>query len=333
MKGVIMAGGFGTRLRPLTYRRPKSLVPVLGKPAISYIIDSFQRGGFANLILTTSYMPESIIRGIDRSILYSFEREALGTAGGVKKVEEFLDDTFLVGSGDVLADIDVFSLYDHHKKTGAKATMALTRVDDPSEFGVAVMDDEGKIAHFVEKPKREEAPSNLVNAGIYVLEPEVLDLVPDGKYDFGRDLFPKLAGEIYGFELDGLWVDIGRPQDLLRANREMALKEGGGRPIISPSSSQRGSVIEGPSFIGPGNSLTDCRICNSYTCGDVKIAGAVLTNSLIMGGCVIGDGAGISDSILAEGCKIGDGATIENSVLGDEISVGKNAKIKGKISH
>lgn len=327
-----MAGGLGTRLRPLTFKRPKPLVPILGKPVISYILDSFVRGGFTSVVLTTSYMPELIIKGIERPILYSFEKEPLGTAGGVKKVAEFLDDTFLVGSGDVLADVDVEALYRYHKEMGGKATMALTRVEDPSEFGVAVLDDAGRIEQFVEKPKREEAISNLVNAGIYVLEPDVLNLIPEGKeYDFSRDLFPKLLEDIYGFELSGLWIDIGRPGDLLRANRDMALKEGKGKPIISPSSGIKGSAINGPSFIGAESSLIDCQISSSYICKSTKMKGAFLENSLIMDGCSIGEGAKISNSILAEGCKIGDGAIIDEGILGDGIVVLGNSAIKGRV--
>ena len=327
-----MAGGLGTRLRPLTYKRPKPLVPILGKPVISYILDSFARGGFNSLILTTNYLPELIIKGIDRPVLYSFEKEPMGTAGGVKKVQDFLDSTFLVGSGDILADVDVKSLYKYHKKKGGKATMALTRVEDPSEFGVAVLDEDGRIEQFVEKPKKEEAASNLVNAGIYVLEPDVLDMIPGGKkYDFSKDLFPNLLGDMYGFELNGLWIDIGRPSDLIRANRDMTLKRGKGKPIISPSSNTTGSLIEGPSFIGPNSSVIDCRLSSSYICKGIGMDGASVENSLIMDGCSIAKGAKISNSILVNGCRIGEGAIIENSVLGDEIAVRENTVIKGKI--
>jgi len=198
MKAVVLAGGEGTRLKPLTYKRPKPLIPVAGRPCIDYVLRSLAASGFHEIIVTTAYLSDTLIKSIgdgldyNASIVYSFEENPAGTAGAVRRVGMFIDDTFLVAMGDILCDVDFKALYDFHKRKGGVVTIALTDVEDPTQFGIVGLDSKGRIQKFKEKPRKEEAFSNLANAGIYVLEPEVLEFIPtDQKFDVSKDLFPK----------------------------------------------------------------------------------------------------------------------------------------------
>jgi len=226
-RAVILAGGVGKRLRPLTEYRPKPLIPVAGKPCIDYVMRSLVKGGFDQHIITTGYLSDRLIKRIadgaefGASIVYSFEAEPAGTAGAVKNVADFLDSTFVVASGDVLADVDIGALYEYHKKKGAMATMALTKVKDPTPFGIVGLDKENRINRFLEKPARKDVFSNLINAGIYILEPEVLDYIPEGQmFDFSKQVFPALLEDkkpLYGRQIKGVWKDIGKPEDYRQA--------------------------------------------------------------------------------------------------------------------
>ncbi|MEW5761464.1 MAG: nucleotidyltransferase family protein, partial [Candidatus Thermoplasmatota archaeon] len=184
MKAVILAGGEGRRLRPLTEKRPKPLVPIAGRACIEYVISSLVKSGIKEIIITTSYMSDKLIKAIGNGesygagILYSFEDKPCGTAGAVKRVEKFLDGTFIVASGDVVMDIDFQKLYESHKKNNSIATLALTYLSDPRNYGIVEIDRRNRIKRFLEKPKEEEVFSNLINAGIYVLETDVLSYIP-----------------------------------------------------------------------------------------------------------------------------------------------------------
>ena len=184
MKAVVLAGGEGTRLKPLTYKRPKPLMPLAGRPCIDYVIRSLVASGFQEIITTTAYLSDTLIKsigdglGYNASILYSFEAHPAGTAGAVRRVANFIDDTFLVAMGDILADVDFRALYDFHKRRGGVVTIALTEVEDPTQNGIVGLDAKGRIQKFKEKPQKEEAFSRLANAGIYVCEPEILDFIP-----------------------------------------------------------------------------------------------------------------------------------------------------------
>ena len=193
MKAVVLAGGEGTRLKPLTYKRPKPLMPVAGRPCIDYVLRSLAASGFHEIIVTTAYLSDALIKSIgdgldyNASILYSFEENPAGTAGAVRRVANFIDETFVVAMGDILCDVDFKALFEFHKRTGGVVTIALTDVDDPTQYGIVGLDAKGRIQKFKEKPRKEEAFSSLVNAGIYVLEPEVLEFIPpDQKFDFAR---------------------------------------------------------------------------------------------------------------------------------------------------
>ncbi|MDO5862220.1 MAG: nucleotidyltransferase family protein, partial [Thermoplasmata archaeon] len=227
-QAVVMVGGKGTRLLPLTETRPKIVLPVADKPCLWYLLRSLAMGGIEEVILACGYKSEIMRRTIgDGSDLgihieYSYEDEPMGTGGAMKLVEDRLDDTFVAANGDVFASIDVTGEIARHQETGAAVTIALTPVENPCEFGIARTDGEGRILEFKEKPKPEEVFSNLINAGVYILQRDVVTEIPENTfYDFSKDLVPKLMSEgrrIQGYEIDGIWMDVGRPRDLLRAN-------------------------------------------------------------------------------------------------------------------
>ncbi|MFQ5919473.1 MAG: sugar phosphate nucleotidyltransferase [Thermoplasmata archaeon] len=352
MKAVVLAGGYGTRLRPLTETMPKPLLPVAGEPCIDYVLRSLASAGFREIIVATSYMSDRVIKRIgdgldyDASILYSFEAAPAGTAGAVKTLEDFVDGTFVVASGDVLADVNLRKLFEGHTERGALATMALTRAEDTRQFGVVEVDAEGRLVRFQEKPAPEEAFSDLINAGIYVLEPEVLGFVPKRKaFDFSKDLFPLLLekGEaLYGLELEGLWMDIGRPEDLLRASLEVirqtgmeAVPEGvksEGRVLISPAAQiKEGVEIQGPSYVGPGAILSKgARVVRSCVYDGVFLDRDVdMRDSIVMEGSHIGWRSRVRGSILATACRVDEDVEIIDSVLGDEMHVRAHSRLEG----
>jgi mannose-1-phosphate guanylyltransferase len=221
MIALIMAAGYGTRLEPLTYAVPKPMIPIVNIPAMQHNIELLKRHGYKNIIANIHYHPEQIRNyfcdgtefGVN--LTYSYEENLLGTAGGVRKMAVEIaevEDTFIVMSSDALTDINLKRLINFHKKNRSLFTMALAKVSEVSEFGVVIQDNDGKISGFQEKPKQEEAKSNLVNAGIYVIEPEILKRIPEGFYDFGKQLFPRLVEEqaaFYGYPMVGYWSDVG----------------------------------------------------------------------------------------------------------------------------
>lgn len=228
MQAVIMAGGYGTRLRPLTNRIPKPMVPIIDKPLIGYLVEHLREQGIKDIILTLGYKPEVILdylgdgKRYGVNIRYVIEREPLGTAGGVKNVSDMLEDTFLVLSGDAFTNIEVDAMLDYHYVKGGLLTMAVKKMDDVKEYGVVKLNENNKVVDFVEKPlvSREKC----VNTGIYILEPEVLDIIPNNeKYDFARDLFPRIIDNMYGYEMQGYWSDIGTLSSYYLTNNYVAL--------------------------------------------------------------------------------------------------------------
>lgn len=351
MKAVVLAGGEGTRLKPLTYRRPKPLMPVAGRPCIDYVLRALAASGFHEIIVTTAYMSDALIKSIgdgldyNASILYSFEENPAGTAGAVRRVGNFFDDTFVVSMGDILCDVDFKALYDFHKRKGAAATIALTEVEDPTQYGVVGLDANGRIAKFREKPKKEEAFSNLVNAGVYILEPEVLEFVPpDQKFDFAKDLFPKLLSKglgLYGSKIDGIWMDIGQPHDLWKAsmaivrrsgkplNRTGVVSEG---PVILDESAhlEDGITIRGPCYVGPAVVLRrGCVVDNACLYEGARLEpNAIVDRSIILESSSIGVGAQIVDSVLSRNCVIGDGARIVSSIIGEGMTLRAGSRLE-----
>ena len=227
MKAVVMAGGEGSRLRPLTIERPKPMVPIVDKNVMTHIIDLLKKHGITDIVVTVQYLANTIQEafgdgeGFGVNIQYSLEETPLGTGGSVKNAQEYLDDTFLVISGDAMTDFDLTAIIKYHREKKAIATLTLYHVPNPLEYGVVILDETGHVRQFQEKPSWGEVFSDTINTGIYVLEPKALDYFPSGKvFDFSQDLFPLLlknGDPIYGYVATGYWTDVGSFQEYMRA--------------------------------------------------------------------------------------------------------------------
>jgi len=221
---LILCGGKGTRLRPITYEIPKPLVPVHGKPIIEHIFDLLKKYGITDIILSVGHMKEKILKEVDNwsrlglNIDHVAENRPMGTGGAIKLAKKKLPKTFIVSNGDELKNLNIMDRYETHKKSNALATIALTTVDEPSAYGVARLDG-NRIMEFVEKPKKDKAPSNLINAGFYILEKEIIDMIPKGFCSLEKEIFPKLAaqGRLFGFPFSGQWFDTGNLERYERA--------------------------------------------------------------------------------------------------------------------
>ena len=322
MKALILAGGFGTRLRPLTYTRPKHLLPIANRPHIHHVLDLLQRHGVDEVVLLTSYLAEAFERVIEEArergvtMQVTHEAEPLGTAGAIKNAEEFArDETFLCFNGDVLTDIDLGQLVGFHRERGAAATIYLTPVDDPSAFGVVPTDADGKVTGFIEKPPPGEAPTNLINAGIYVFEPGILDRIPTGEvWSSEHQLFPSLVTDdagLHALALEGYWKDIGTPASLLGANLDAL--SGAYRTDLVEAPGPRTSLVAPDALIEEGGQvITSC-------IGDrVHVsAGAMVKRSVVLPGTTIAPGARITASIVGEGVSVSEGAELEDETIAD----------------
>lgn len=312
MQGIVMAGGKGQRLEPLTFDVPKPFLKVAGRPVVEWAILSLARAGIQDVILTTAYKKEVLQEhlgdgsALGVSIQYAEEDTPLGTAGGVKNAEDLIKGPFVVMSGDVVADVDIGKLVEFHKSRGdALATIALTEVDDPTGYGILGIDERGKIQRFKEKPAPDEVFSNLTNAGIYVVEREMLERIPaDTKYDWSKDLWTNMIGEpIYGHVIEGHWHDVGHPKDLIVANREQA-KRVGKELFGEVALHKKAKIIDAVVHDG-------CEID----------AGAKIHNAVLMEHVHVGEQAVVEDSILAAEVQIGEGAHVSGCVLGSGVEV------------
>jgi mannose-1-phosphate guanylyltransferase len=333
-QAVVLVGGKGTRLRPLTNYRPKPILPVLDKPCLSYLIESLARGGIDSVILACGYRSEKMSAAIGNgsregiTIEYAYEDVPMGTAGAIKLLEDRLDDTFVAVNGDVFADIDLKKEIDEHRRADASLTISLTSVKNPCEFGIARLDDTGRILEFKEKPKPEEVFSDLVNAGVYVVDKKILRYVPKGKmYDFSRDLTVDIMSKGYkvqGHMLSGMWMDVGRPKDLLGANIEAA-----GRLFANKdwNDAVKRSKLTGPFYLGDNGIAEDSELSEAVISKGSSVKGSKISRSLIMADCNI-SGAVISGSIIGEGCTVRRGAIIVDAVIADGTTVNSNEIIE-----
>lgn len=334
MKAMVLAAGLGTRLRPLTDEISKPMIPVVNKPIMEHIIELLQAHNIRQLFVNLHYYAEAIRGyflggsrwGVD--IWYSHEEELMGTAGGVKKVESyFRDDAFIVICGDVLTDINLSQLISFHKEKKALATIALTKVKDPSKYGVVITDEMGRIRDFQEKPSRKEALSNLASCGIYVFEPEILNYIPEEKfYDFGRNLFPLLVANsepVYGFLHQDYWLDIGNPDAYMEGNFDALA----GKVKVKLPGAQVGEDI----WVGSGTFIADevklrPPLCIGRNC-------LVRNRAKLNGPVVIGDsnlieeGAMFERGIKWENGHIGRGASILGGIIGDSTVVYSRARV------
>jgi mannose-1-phosphate guanylyltransferase len=317
MKAVLLVGGMGTRLRPLTYRIPKPLLPVMGKPLIMHVIDSIP-GEVDEVIVPIGYkrdVMEEYLRSHPpgRRITLVDEPEPLGTGGAVKNVEDRIDGRFLVINGDVITSLDVASFLRFHGAKGGIASISLWPVEDPSPFGVAEIDDGSRITRFQEKPRREEAFSNLINAGAYALEREVLDLIGEGFVSMEREVFPKLLGRgMYGFRFDGHWIDCGTRENVLSAHRALM----GAGATVSQNSVSEGAAVRAPSFV----------------CDEAVVAGATIgPGTYVSPRCVVGPMSTVEGSVLYEDVRVGTRCRIVDSIIDQGVSVPDGAEVVSEI--
>ena len=301
------------------------MVPVLGRPVIDYVKDAMIAAGLTEIIVTTGYQGEQLVSHVDSwdaKSRVNQEDTPMGTAGSVKLLSDQLTETFVVGSGDSVASFDIEDLLESHQKSGAKVTMALWEVDDPTEFGIVGLSetnngdvdsslDEGFIRKFKEKPSQNEAFSNLINAGLYIIEPEVMELVPPGeKYDFSKQLFPDVLSKgwpMYAKTVNGIWFDVGHPFELHKA--QMALIE---RRDELPFPMPEGEILPDGSFISDSASVSG-HISNSVVLAGASVNGAAV-NSVVMANSRIN---GVSESSVVGENSIID-SRIHNCVIGDE---------------
>jgi len=315
---VVLAGGFGTRLRPLTFNRPKVLVPLLNRSIIDHVLEHIGVGG-KSFLFAVGYLGDMVREHIesrwpDLDAVFFFEKEPLGTGGAIKNCESAITGTFGVVNADVMTSASVDELVDFHRKKGAIGTISLWRVENPEPYGVAVVDGEGRISAFVEKPRREEAPSNLINAGTYVLEKKVLEFIPPGRMvSVEREIFPLLIPHgFYGLETRGYFLDAGNLFSYIEAQRFLLEKEGRKR-LVDDSAVVDGHIGDNV-CVGPG-----ARVCD----------GASVFNAAVFSGSVVGRGAVVENSIIGENCEIGSGAVVRDSIVEDGTEIDAGARVIG----
>lgn len=321
-QAVVMVGGKGTRLLPLTNTRPKLILPVVDRPCLWYLLRALSQSGIREVILACGYKADSIREamgdgsdsGLDISIDYSVESEPLGSGGAIKLVQDRLDSTFVAANGDVFMTSKISGQIFFHESAHADVTVSTTRVDNPSDYGTVIVADDGRIKSFMEKPKPEDVRSNMINSGIYVVNRPVVDLIPGGFYDFSKDLLPRMVDSeyrVYSCPIDGMFIDAGRPSDLMRVNLEIADDEYYGRDWKAP-----GCAIEGAFYLGRGSTVNGCRFTDTVIMRDSKVVGSDLDRVMLMEGCTV-NGAKLRNVILGEGCTVGKGAKVSNAVLAD----------------
>lgn len=346
---VIMAGGEGTRLRPLTVHKPKPLVKVLNLPVLTYNLLRIRELGFKEVKITLHYLPQTIISQYDdgsdlgMKIEYSIEERPLGTAGGVREAFE-QEDRVIVISGDLITDLDLRSMLDFHIKKGSLMTIALSYAEEPYQFGIAKLDEEGKILRYLEKPSPTEVFSKFINAGMYIIEPEVLKRIPKSmEYDFSRDLIPDLLSKkeaIYGFYSNCYWRDIGTIEQYLSCNIE--LLQGKSEQLLKIAKenqrlhdSLKDAEIRDPCFINYNAQIKKGAKIGPFAVidEDVKVGEySKINSSIIAKGAILGDRCAISSSIIDSYVRIGDKVTIfDGCVIGERTIIGKGAEIRPNV--
>lgn len=324
MKAVILVGGFGTRLRPLTLTTPKNLLPVGHVPMVERVIGHLAKHGVTDAVLSLGYKPDTFLdaypdgtcAGVE--LHYAVEDEPLDTAGAIRFAagEAGIDERFVVVNGDVLTDLDVTRLIRFHDASGAEATIALHTVEDPSRYGVVVTDVAGQVEAFIEKPPADEAPSNAINAGTYVLEPSVLGRIPVGrKVSVERETFPAIVadGSLYALDGNAYWLDAGTPETYLQANLDLLLPDGAS---VHPEAYVADSAHVERSVVGVGASIGE---------------DATLTEAVVLEGATIEAGARVHRSIVGAGATVGAGAELlDLTVIGADVDIEPAARLTGE---
>jgi mannose-1-phosphate guanylyltransferase len=329
MQALILAGGEGTRLRPLTFTLPKPVVPLVDRPFISYMLEWLRGQGVDDVILSCGFLANGVraVLGDGESLgirlRYIEEPEPLGTGGALKFAEGLLDDQFLMLNGDVLTDIDVTAALEQHRTTGARATLALVPVDDPSAYGLVRLAADSSVSEFLEKPSEEQIDTNLINAGAYVLERELLAVMPPSGTNFSieRDVFPSLVGHgLSGHRAEGYWLDIGTPARYLQGTFDILagtvrtaigaqIREAGG---VLAEGARIDGVLCGPAFVGDGSRLA---------------AGATAGPNVVFGrDVVVDEGAVIEHSVLLDGARVGAASEVRSAIIGPRARIGEHCQ-------
>lgn len=315
MQALVLVGGQGTRLRPLTETLPKPAIPLVDRPFLAYMVDWLARHGVDEIVLACGFLPDRLREVLGDGVpggprlVYIAEPEPRGTAGAIKFAADRLDDRFFALNGDVLTDLDLTALRRDHEKTGAVATLGLYPVADPSAYGLVRHRPDGEITEFLEKPDPAEIDTDEVNAGAYVLERSVLDLVPAAEnVSIERDVFPRLVGRgLHGRRLEGYWMDIGTPDRYLQATWDIL--EDRVQTDVRPTSP--GVFIE--------------------AAAEVDAEASIGPRAVVGGGCRVGPGAAVEGSVLLAGCTVGEGARVEGSILSEGVEVAPGARVSGAV--
>ncbi|GIV76350.1 NTP transferase domain-containing protein [Litorilinea aerophila] len=356
MKAVVMAGGEGSRLRPLTVGRPKPMVPIVNKSVMAHILDLLKNHGITDVVVTLRYMASTIQdffedgRNLGMRLTYVVEESPLGTAGSVKNAERYLDDTFLVISGDALTDFDLGRIIQTHREREALASLTLTHVANPLEFGVIVTGEDGRILGFQEKPSWGEIMSDTVNTGIYVLEPEVLEMIPsDVAYDFSTDLFPLLLQKklpLYGYVADGYWCDVGTIEEYRRANADLLFGKvklsspigqhvGGGIWVGQDVEIAPSAQLFGPIYLGNGVKIKgDVTIYGPSVIRDYTIVDAYtrIERSILWRNNYVGENCELRGTVVARQCSIKSNVVAyEGVVIGDNNVLGEGCVLHAEV--
>ena len=355
MKAVIMAGGEGTRLRPQTSNLPKPMLPLVGRPMMEHIISLLRRHGITDIVVTVAFLPNAIRsyfgNGSELGVrmVYATEETPLGTAGSVRNARDELTERFLVISGDVLTDINLTAMIEFHEKNNALATLALCAVENPLEFGIVITREDGSIERFLEKPGWGQVFSDTINTGIYVLEPEIFDVIPEGRaVDFSSEVFPTVleaGAPLFGYVADGYWEDVGTTAAYLKAHEDIldgkvevdisGFELAPGVFLGKGSSVDPSARLDSPAFIGENCTIDEEAVIGAYTTigANTRVAErAELRHSVIGENSYIGQAARVEGSVLGRACDLRRGARCEpGSVVGEGCLIGAHAELRGGV--
>jgi mannose-1-phosphate guanylyltransferase len=347
VQAVILVGGEGTRLRPLTSTVPKPVVPLVDRPFLVYMLEWLKRHGIEDIVLAMGYLPTAVRNVLGDGSAYGVrlryveEPDPRGTAGALKFAESLLEERFLMLNGDVLADIDLTAQIAQHEATGATGTLALVPVDDPSAYGLVRLDEDNQVREFVEKPSSDQIDTNLISAGAYVLERSILDLVPpDKNVSIEREIWPQLVGNgLYGFPADAYWLDIGTPErylqgtfDIIEGHVKTAVRDDLGDSFrsVEPTAEIAGRVVP------PAVVQRQCKVAEGAHLGPLVVlgegasvgAGSVVERAVVLQGAEIGEHCVVRDAIIAAGARVGDRTQITNgAVLGEGVTIGADCVV------
>ncbi len=333
LSAVILVGGLGTRLRPLTDRTQKDMLPLVDRPQLAYTFEHLRRFGVTRAIVSCGYLPTQIQEHFgdrygDLRLEYRIEEEPLGTGGAIRFAAEGIEEPFFALNGDSLRETDLGALHDFHRERECRATILLTPVEDPSRYGLVRVHGDGRVLSFLEKPRPEEIDTNLINAGMYVLEPDVLELIPPGRpVSIEREVFPILVEEqaVYGVALPGYWLDVGTPDAYLQAHRDVLernfVTELGERLgadytlVVDGAETSPDARLVPPVFVGNG-----ARIGAKARIGSLAVIGA---------GAIVGEGASVESSVIGAGAVVGPRTHVSGSIVGERAELGADCDVRG----